>query len=206
MSGSFETEQEAFWAGDFGETYIDRNEGEKLVTDRMAMWSRILASTQNVASVAEFGPNIGLNLLGLRKLLPEAKLSGVEINPKAAETLRDLGWVNVHEGSILDQHITAPVDLTFTVGVLIHINPDSLPDVYDNLVAASRKYICVAEYYNPSPVAIPYRGHDDRLFKRDFAGEIMDRHKGLKLVDYGFVYHRDPDHPLDDITWFLMEK
>jgi len=27
----------------------------------------------------------------------------------------------------------------------------------------------VAEYYNPSPVAIPYRGHTDRLFKRDFA-------------------------------------
>jgi len=25
-------------------------------------------------------------------------------------------------------------------------------------------------------------------------------------VDYGFTYHRDPRHPLDDSTWFLMEK
>jgi hypothetical protein len=28
----------------------------------------------------------------------------------------------------------------------------------------------------------------------------------LKLIDYGFCYHRDPQEPLDDITWFLLEK
>ena len=44
------------------------------------------------------------------------------------------------------------------------------------------------------------------LFKRDFAGEIMDRHPQLQLVDYGFAYRRDPNFPQDDITWFLMEK
>lgn len=27
-----------------------------------------------------------------------------------------------------------------------------------------------------------------------------------KLEDYGFVYHRDNNFPLDDITWFLMKK
>ena len=58
----------------------------------------------------------------------------------------------------------------------------------------------------PAPVAIPYRGHSDRLFKRDFAGEILDRHPQLQLVDYGFAYRRDPNFPQDDITWFLMEK
>ena len=41
---------------------------------------------------------------------------------------------------------------------------------------------------------------------RDFAGEIMDRHPQLQLVDYGFAYRRDPNFPQDDITWFLMEK
>lgn len=29
---------------------------------------------------------------------------------------------------------------------------------------------------------------------------------GLKLVNYGFVYHRDNYFPLDDMNWFLMEK
>jgi hypothetical protein len=86
------------------------------------------------------------------------------------------------------------------------ITPEVLPQVYDRLFAACGRYLLVAEYYNPAPVAIPYRGHSDRLFKRDFAGEIMDRHPRLQLVDYGFAYHRDPNFPQDDITWFLLEK
>jgi len=97
-------------------------------------------------------------------------------------------------------------DFVLIKGVLIHINPDELPIVYDKLAAASGRYLMVAEYYNPAPVAIPYRGHTDRLFKRDFAGEIMERHPQFKLVDYGFVYRRDPNFPQDDVTWFLMEK
>jgi hypothetical protein len=63
----------------------------------------------------------------------------------------------------------------------------------------------VCEYYNPVPVAVPYRGNTDRLFKRDFAGEMIDRY-GLRLIDYGFVYRRDGYFPQDDVTWFLMEK
>ena len=75
--------------------------------------------------------------------------------------------------------------------VLIHINPDALPEVYERLYKSSKQYICVAEYYNPTPVVVEYRGHTERLFKRDFAGELMDQFPDLKLVDYGFVYHRD---------------
>ena len=97
-------------------------------------------------------------------------------------------------------------DLVLIKGVLIHINPVELNSVYDKLVTACEKYLLVAEYYNPTPVAIPYRGHADRLFKRDFAGEIMDRYPSMKLLDYGFVYRRDPHFPQDDISWFLMEK
>ena len=40
----------------------------------------------------------------------------------------------------------------------------------------------------------------------NFAGEMLDRFRDLRLVDYGFVYHRDVNFPQDDITWFLMEK
>jgi len=96
--------------------------------------------------------------------------------------------------------------LTLIKGVLIHINPDELQAVYAKLVQTCRRYLLVAEYYNPSPVTIPYRGHLDRLFKRDFAGEILDQYPEMKLIDYGFSYRRDPNFPQDDITWFLMEK
>ena len=112
----------------------------------------------------------------------------------------------MHNSSILDFSPARQWDLALIKGVLIHINPEALPQVYDNLFAACGRYLMVAEYYNPVPVAIAYRGHSDRLFKRDFAGEIMDRHSQLRLVDYGFAYRRDPNFPQDDITWFLMEK
>ena len=66
--------------------------------------------------------------------------------------------------------------------------------------------ICIIEYYNKTPVEVPYRGHKGKLFKRDFAGEILDRHEDLMLADYGFVYHRDNNFPQDDLNWFLLEK
>ena len=49
-------------------------------------------------------------------------------------------------------------------------------------------------------------GHREMLFKRDFAGEMLDRFPDLHLVDCGFVYHRATDFPMDDITWFLLRK
>ena len=78
--------------------------------------------------------------------------------------------------------------------------------VYEKLYTASNKYILICEYYNPSPVNVSYRGHSDRLFKRDFAGEMLEKYIDLKLVDYGFCYKRDKAFPQDDITWFLLEK
>ena len=93
-----------------------------------------------------------------------------------------------------------------TKGVLIHINPNMLSNAYETLYESSNKYILVAEYYNRTPVSIKYRDHNDRLFKRDFAGEILDKYPDLTLVDYGFVYHRDNNFPKDDLSWFLLEK
>ena len=78
--------------------------------------------------------------------------------------------------------------------------------VYDTLPGISRKYILIDEYYNPSPVEVLYRGNEGRLFKRDFTGEFLDRFQNVRLVNYGFVYHRDVNFPLDDVTWFLVEK
>jgi pseudaminic acid biosynthesis-associated methylase len=203
---SFSTPQEQFWAGQFGDDYTDRNTGARWVASNLALFSRILAATVGVRSVIEFGANRGLNLLALRQLLPDARLSAVEINAKAVEALRQFSWLEVTHASLLDFKPATQSDLVLVKGVLIHLNPDVLASVYELLRAASSRYICIVEYYNPSPVTIPYRGHTDRLFKRDFAGEVLARYPDLRLLDYGFVYHGDPNFPQDDLTWFLLEK
>jgi pseudaminic acid biosynthesis-associated methylase len=202
----FETDQERFWAGEFGDDYVERSQGACHVATRTAMWSRILHSCSRIASVIEFGPNIGLNLRALRALLPEAKLCGVEINTKAAEILRSEGTIDVLEGSFLDTVPSSPADLCFTCTVLIHVNPNRLRDAYARLAGSSRRYVVISEYYNPTPTEVMYRGHKDRLYKRDFAGEFLDAHNEFELRDYGFIYHRQPLFPVDDFTWFLMER
>lgn len=202
---SYETPQEAFWAGQFGTDYISRNQSNRLLAANLAFFADVLKRTGPIASCVELGANVGMNLRALQLLAPGIQARGVEINPDAATELRTvIGGENVIEGSLLDAE-PEPAELSFTKGVLIHLNPDVLPTAYERLYNASARFILVAEYYNPSPVAIPYRGHDDHLFKRDFAGEMRERFD-LWLVDYGFLSRSDPVFPQDDITWFLMGK
>jgi spore coat polysaccharide biosynthesis protein SpsF len=206
-SKPFKTDQESFWAGPFGTDYIQRNRGDALLASNLDFFAKALRHARGLTSCIEFGANIGMNLKAIKLLHPELEMHGLEIN---ADAVKQLGEVitpeKVYHASILHFESQQCWDLALIKGVLIHINPDVLPQVYDKLVAASRRYLLVAEYYSPVPVAIQYRGHNDRLFKRDFAGEIMIRHPQMKLVDYGFAYRHDPSFPQDDINWFLMEK
>lgn len=204
--------QEKFWADEFGDRYVERNDGPALVASNIALFSRILQRTHQINSVCELGANIGLNLVALHQLLPQAMLTGVEINQKAAEKLASLPYVNAIHSSIYDAPFCyegdrlCQYDFVFTKGVLIHQGPELLAKAYDTLYQSSKHYIMVCEYYNPSPVEVEYRGNKSVLFKRDFAGELLDKFPDLVLIDYGFVYHRDSYFPGDDLTWFLMEK
>jgi pseudaminic acid biosynthesis-associated methylase len=203
----YRTEQETFWAGDFGSDYISRNRSDELLAGNLAFFSKALDKIGTPRSCLEFGANVGMNLRALKLLFPRLDCHGIEINAEAARGLSAvIPESNVHNCSILDFRPTRSWDLVLIKGVLIHINPDALSAVYERLAAATGSHLLVAEYYNPVPTSIPYRGHADRLFKRDFAGEILDAHPAFSIVDYGFVYRRDPAFPLDDITWFLLRK
>lgn len=206
MTKTFKTEQEAFWAESFGDEYIDRNKSQQLLASNIAFFTDIFKRTSNISSIMEFGANIGMNIRSIDKILVNVKFSAVEINKKACEQLKNHIDGNLYNCSILDYHPKEQYDFVFTKGVLIHINPNELDSVYQKLYYTSSKYICVAEFYNPSPMTISYRGHEDRLFKRDFVGEMLDKFQDLKLIDYNFVYRRDNYFAQDDITWFLMEK
>lgn len=203
---TFKTKQEEFWSGEFGDEYIQRNISAQLLASNIHFFSKILDSTEPVRSVLEMGSNVGMNLKALRHLMPEAELSGVEINRKAYEELIAQDGLKGYHSSIFDFAVDYQRDFVLIKGVLIHINPNELQTVYQKLYDSSSKYICIAEYYNPAPVELKYRGHEGKLFKRDFAGEVMDKFPDLKLEKYGFAYHRDNLFPQDDINWFLLKK
>ena len=178
-----------------------------MIAANLSLFGKVLGRMQGIQTVLELGANIGLNLKALTRLLPKSKLSALEINEKAAQELKEtLPQVDLYISSILQFQPKGQWDLVFTKGLLIHIDPDKLSKVYELMHYCSSRYILMVEYYNPKPTEVVYRGHEGKLFKRDFAGEMLDSFSDLSLVDYGFVYHRDPNFPQDDETWFLMEK
>jgi spore coat polysaccharide biosynthesis protein SpsF len=204
---AYQTDQENFWAEEFGVNYIERNQGDKLLASNLNFFVKALNQAGSISSCREFGANIGMNMKALKLLFPEIELKGIEINKEAAnELVKILGENNVFHGSIFEANVEDEVQLSLIKGVLIHINPEMLQLVYEKLYLSSSKFILIAEYYNPSPVTITYRGHQDRLFKRDFAGEFLKKFPDTELVDYGFAYRNDPAFPQDDITWFLIKK
>lgn len=193
-----------FWAGDFGDEYINRNNSERLAKSNWCMFSDALHKTGgDINNMIELGANIGLNIEAIKRIYPHIKAAAVEINEKAFTQLLKIADV-AYNCNLFDSRIQGQYDLAFTKGVLIHIHPDDLQAAYKRLFDLSNRYVLVCEYYDPKPCEIEYRGEKGKLWKRDFAGEMMNKYP-LKLVDYGFVYHRDK-YPLDDITWFLMEK
>ncbi len=198
-------EQEKFWSGNFGNEYTERN-NEILLKSNIVFFSRILKNI-NVNSIFEIGCNRGLNLQALKEISNDLSLYGLEINEKAFEIINSKNICEeCFNTSVHIFETDKQFDLVFTKGVLIHINSDKLENVYDKMYKLSKKYILIAEYYSRDFREIKYRGNDNKLFKRDFCGEMMNKYKELKLIDYGFVYYRDSNYPQDDITWFLLEK
>ena len=203
----FETEQEKFWAEDFGNDYIKRNNNKKILSSNLYLFSNCLKNTSDIKSCIEFGSNIGLNLKALKILFPNINIPAIEINEMAVSKLNKIvEKKNIYHQSIINFSNQNKWDLVLIKGVLIHINPDQLYKVYDNLYYSSKKYILLCEYYSRLPTNVEYYGFKDKLFKRDFCGEMLDRFNDLELVDYGFIYHRAQNFPQDDINWFLLRK
>ncbi|MDY4689578.1 MAG: pseudaminic acid biosynthesis-associated methylase, partial [Alphaproteobacteria bacterium] len=71
MDKIYKTEQEYFWAGEFGNEYIKRNTREKLLPSYLNLWSEIISKTSGIKSCLEFGANIGVNLQALKLLIPD---------------------------------------------------------------------------------------------------------------------------------------
>lgn len=204
------TLQEKFWKSSFGSNYISRHSKSKWVKNNIFFFKTCFKKIKlnKIKSILEFGSNIGLNLMALNKLLKLKKIKAIEINEIAYNNLKKLQFVQAENVSALDYKSKEKYDLVLSKGFLIHVNPNKLKIVYKNLFNSCKLngYILVAEYYNPTPVTVNYRGNKNVLFKRDFAGEMIKTFKKrIKLIDYGFIYHKDK-HPQGDITWFLLQK
>src|SRR6267142_4027523 len=127
MQSNFKTDQESFWAGEFGDDYIKRNTGAQALANTVALFGKILSCCPGAESLIEFGANTGINLHAIRSLRPAMTLDAIEINQNAAAELsRWEGVRRVHNRSILDFEVVENYDVSLIKGVLIHVNPEYL--------------------------------------------------------------------------------
>ena len=204
LKKKYKTEQEKFWSAKFGDAYTNRN----LKINKFKLIGKNLINNDvKIKNAIELGANIGLNLDAIKKIYPNSKTYGVEINYNAFKILKKKH--SAVNSSIIEFNTNCKFDLVILSLVLIHQNPIFLNKIYKKIYQLSSKYIYIAEYFNPTPVALNYRGHKQKLFKRDFAKELWKKFPNMRLINYGFHWSEDPffeKNTCDNETWFLFEK
>ena len=206
------SEQRKIWMGSFGDDYIDRSLSVESVNKRFIEQKGI--SLENIitnffsdidrnCSILELGCNVGLNLSILKKM-GFKKLSGVEINEKAYEIAKtNHPEIKFYNSSIEEFNPNQKFDLVFTAGVLIHINPKTIPNVISKIIKLTNKFIFGLEYYSEETVEISYRGKENSCWKQNYPQFYLNSDKSLVWIKKEIIpYKNDKDA---DIA-YLFEK
>ncbi len=152
----------------------------------------------------EVGSNIGNQLLCLQKA-GFKNLYGIELQYYAVglskSRTRD---IDIIQGSIFDISFKDGFfELVLTSGVLIHIAPDDIAKVLDEVYRCTKQYVWCFEYYSEEYIQIDYRGHADLLWKTNFSKLFLDRFSKLKLVREELFKYLNNDN-ID--AMFLLQK
>jgi pseudaminic acid biosynthesis-associated methylase len=189
------------WTGDFGNDYTKRQ--ADTVNARLQMWRMVLP--RHVESILEVGANAGLNLEAIASF-STADLYATEPNDLARQQLNESGLCAQVTNDQADNLRMADnsVDLVFTSGVLIHIPPADLTASLEEIHRVARRWIICAEYFAPQEEMIPYRGHDNALWRRDYGSLYLDQFPDLRCISCMFAWKRQTG--LDNLTIWTFEK
>lgn len=182
------------WAGDFGNAYLKRNQVEWI--NRIHFWELMIETTL-ARSVFEMGANAGWNLSAIREVSQNIQLYGNDINPVAVNQAQLAGHHVVCKLDFANE-LPGPMELVFTAGVLIHIEPENLKEVMQALIDKSCNYVLAIEYAADEETIVEYHGHSDRLWKRNYGKLYEDL--GLTLLDVGHA------EGFDNCTYWLLQK
>lgn len=208
------TEQIKEWTGKFGEEYTDRNTLNLVELDELSHNKTGFSRTEQINeflsdlglnNILEVGSNVGNQLLLLQKN-GFKNLNGIEINWYAVEKAKErTKEINIIQGSAFDIPFKdAYFDLIFTSGVLIHISPQDINRVLDEIYRCSKKYIWGSEYFATEYTQVDYRGHDELLWKTNFAELYLDRFPNLQLVKEKKYSYLEDEKLVDQV--FLLKK
>lgn len=182
------------WAGEFGDQYLARNQVDWQA--RVPFWRDLLEIT-GARSVFELGANAGWNLSAIKRCHPDVNVIGSDINTEACRQAGQAGLTVVNNLDFTT-YVPGCFELTFTAGVLIHIEPEHLREVMQALVDKSYRWVLAVEYEAAIEETVEYRGHLDKCWRRPYG--VLYGDLGLTLRDTGVA------PGFDRCTYWLLEK
>ena len=189
------TKQLDVWQSQFGVDWTDRTE---VKPDSRVGAFRDILSHLPVKSILEVGCNTGYNLIALSRI-GNYKLVGIDPQIYATKQAMECGL----ECSVADcfnlPYLNASFDLVFTVGVLMHVTPVDMPRAVKELCRVSNRYVLVIEYFSPGEISLPWHGHTDLLWKRDYGKSFADS----TCIEEGFLGR---NRGFDNCTYWLFER
>ena len=215
MAAEGHTKQIREWASDFGREYTDRNILSPSELD--ALWMSNYGVTRTIlnrkvfgvvpqnARILEVGCNVGNQLLLLHGM-GYTNLYGIEIQGYAVPLAQKrVPAATIVEGSALAVPFPdSSFDLVFTSGLLIHIAPTDLPKVLSEIHRVAKIWILGSEYYAPSSQEISYRGHENLLWKDDFAKRYLQLLPDLQMLQEQHLPYLN--NPTNIDTMFLLQR
>jgi pseudaminic acid biosynthesis-associated methylase len=187
------TEQSEKWRGEFGRQYSERNRFSSAEFDetyrikygvtRTSLNVRFLGDIPRSVSILEVGCNLGNQLVLLHEMGFES-LDGIEIHEEIVRNAQSrVPFARIAKGSALKIPFDdASFDLVFTSGLLIHISPEDLPTVMNEIHRCAKKWIWGFEYHSAETTEVPYRGQSALLWKADYVRLYTERFADLELI------------------------
>ena len=210
------THQRKTWEEEFGEGYLERNvyNPKELNTFYQNRYGAtkdklnedFLKDIPKDAKILEVGTNIGNQLLHLQSQ-GFTNLYGIEIQDRAINYAKHrTDNLNIIKGDALDIPFKDNYfDVVFTHGVLIHISPENINKVIDEIYRVSGSYIWGLEYYADKYTDLEYHGQKNIMWKTNFAKLYIDTKQDLILEkEDKFQYIHQPE--LVDQMYLLQKS
>jgi pseudaminic acid biosynthesis-associated methylase len=209
------THQRKTWEEEFGEGYLERNvynpkELNIFYQNRYGyskdqLNDEFLKDIPKDAKILEVGTNIGNQLFHLQSQ-GFTNLYGIEIQDRAINYAKHrTDNLNIIKGDALDIPFKDGFfDVVFTHGVLIHISPENIQKVINEIYRVSNNFIWGLEYYAPTYTDLEYHGQKNIMWKTNFSKLYQDTFLDLKLIKEKKYKYIAESHLEDQM--FILKK
>lgn len=204
------------WTSEFGGEYTSRNtfksEEEfnnfflkRYLITRDEFYKNYLSMIPYESSILEVGANIGNQLSSLFRI-GYKNLYGIEIQKDAINYAhQSLPYIDIIYGLAQDIPFKENYfDAVFTNNVLIHISPENINSVMEEIYRTSKKYIFGFEYFSDDFTEINYRQKKGLLWKADYCKLFMQNFPNLRILKKKiFIPQDEPDNK---DQFYILEK